>query len=240
MVLAFFEGKLMTKEKNPQEITITLSKERFINWCKLSLLGGVFVIAPISVIYFIFQWLFNQINSWITPITSVLERFLGFSPLFSDIVALALISAVCFFTGVIVKTRFGGFFHSKIEKVMSKVPGYVFVRDLLKQVLSGEGFSFTDKKAAIVEPYGKGNGKLVGFIMDKSEKLDLYSVFCPSAPNPTSGYTFTVSGDQIKIVEKTPSEEVLKIITLCGMGTAKLLEELILREEAEEETVEEK
>lgn len=166
----------------------------------------------------------------ITPITSMLEDFLGFSPLFSDIIALALISAVCFFTGVIVKTRFGGFFHSKVEKILTKIPGYVFVRDLFKQVLSGEGFSFTDKKPAVIEPYGKGNGMLIGFVMDSSTVLKLFSVFCPSAPNPTSGYTFTVPENLIKVIERTPSEEVLKIITLYGIGTASLLEELLLNE----------
>lgn len=212
------------------EITITISKERFINWCKLSLLGGVFVIAPISVIYFIFQWLFAKINGMITPITSTLERFFGLSPLFSDLIAVALISAVCFFTGVLVKTKFGGYFHSKVESILTKVPGYVFVRDLLKNILSGDGFSFADKKACVIKPYGEGNAILLGFVMDVSEKLKLFSVFSPSAPNPTSGYTFTVGEHLIDIIEETSAEDVLKIITLCGMGTAQVLEQIAEKE----------
>lgn len=210
--------------KKNKEITITLSKERFIEWLKLTLLGGVFIIAPVASVYYLFHWLFNTVRELVSPITGIIQEFFSFGAVFSDLVSISLIISSCFITGLVVKTSFGKFIHGKLDGILEKVPGYQFIRNLFKQLLTGEGLSFADKKPAIIEQYGKGNGLLVGFIMDYSELNDLYSVFCPSAPNPTSGYTFTVSASELTHIEKTSGEDVLKVITFCGMGTASIID----------------
>ncbi len=229
----------MTENKieKSKEITITLSKEKLMNWTRLTLLGGVFVIAPIACVYYLFASLFGLVKSLISPVTSVIIKLFGFGPLFADIASMLVIIASCFLTGALVKTRLGKYMHDKLDYILSKVPGYDFIRNLFKQVLTSEGFSFADKKPCIIEPYGKGNGKLIGFVMDYSVIYGFYSVFCPSAPNPTSGYTFTVCEGRIQMITETSSEDVLKVITFCGIGTASIIEQILIKENSKNESL---
>ncbi|WP_425263815.1 DUF502 domain-containing protein [Vibrio owensii] len=211
--------------------TIEVSSEKIAQWFKSICIGGVFVLAPIACIVVIFKWVFGIVNSMISPITQVFEQGLGFGPIFSDMVALALIFLACFFTGVFVRTQFGNHIYGRFDKVFAKVaPGYEMVKGILKQFLSDDSDNpLKNGKPCLIRPYGANiKTELTGFIVSYSEKLDKYSVFAPSAPNPTSGYVYHLPSDQVIVLDGVTAEEALKTIIGCGMGSSEMIEEVLV------------
>lgn len=210
--------------------TIEVSSEKIAQWFKSICIGGVFVLAPVACIVVIFKWLFGIVNSMISPITQVFENVFGLGPVFSDIVALALIFLACFFTGVFVRTQFGNHIYARFDKVFTKVaPGYEMVKGIFKQFLSDDQNNpLKNGKPCLIRPYGADiETELTGFIVSYNERLDKYSVFAPSAPNPTSGYVYHLPSSQVLHLEGVTAEEALKTIIGCGMGSSEMIDKAL-------------
>jgi len=79
------------------------------NFLITTLLGGVIVILPIVILFAVVSWLFNFVTSLIQPLTDVLIARSDFKELIADGIVIAIILCVCFFVGMVVRTRLGRF-----------------------------------------------------------------------------------------------------------------------------------
>ncbi|NJL76729.1 MAG: DUF502 domain-containing protein [Saprospiraceae bacterium] len=81
----------------------------------------------------------------------------------------------------------------------------------VKQVFGQKGSSFS--KVVILEAM---NTKMTGFVTSESS-AGIYTVFVPTAPNPTNGFVFHVERDKLIFVEHIKPEDALR--TVIGLGT---------------------
>lgn len=200
------------------------SKNKFYRFCKTSIIGGFVVVLPMSILIFIFKWLFSIISSYIAPISNnILHSTFGDSNGYNltvDIFVILMIILTCFLIGLFVKTKIGKWFYVYLEKnLFSKVPGYKMVRETIAQLLSQDQDS-PFASVALCQIFA--NETLVtAFVTDKHDN-GYFTVFVPTGPNPTSGNIYHLKPEYVHMLDST-TEETMRTIISCGAGSKALL-----------------
>ena len=105
------------------------------SFIKTSLIGGLVVILPVTILVTVFLWLYTLITAWIAPLSTFLRTYSEYNELIANFIAISLVIAACFFVGVLVRTRLGGFLFRFIEnRVLEVVPGYSMIKETVLQV----------------------------------------------------------------------------------------------------------
>ena len=190
---------------------------------KTTTLGGVIVVLPLAILFIVFSWLWQVITGAIAPITSIIigDRPTMLVNLLVNVIAVMVILGGCFGIGLAVRTAFGRVIQSTLEdRILKWLPGYKLVKDAVFALLGGGKSPFSH--VALVRLFD--NDTLVtGFITDEHEDGS-YSVFVPTAPNPTSGGVFHLRPEHVTILSQPP-DDVMRSIISCGAGSGKLLTE---------------
>ena len=154
------------------------------NFVKTSLLGGIAVILPITILILIFKWLFNFAVKIIHPLTQVVMAQSKFHKVAAEALVLGIILSACFILGAIVKTKIGQFVHGHFDNGLSRfVPGYSMVRAMVTQFFNRNKYPFSS--VALVQAF-ENDTLMTGFVIDRHPD-DIYTVFVPCGPNPTTG-----------------------------------------------------
>ena len=61
---------------------------------------------------------------------------------------------------------------------------------------------------------------MYGFIADEHENGN-YTIFVPTAPNPTNGFVFYLESHQVQLVDVKP-EDAIRMIIGIGTGASKM------------------
>ncbi|MGD9303588.1 MAG: hypothetical protein PVF79_04945, partial [Desulfobacterales bacterium] len=77
--------------------------DRLKTFIKTSIIGGLAVILPAVVLTLIFRWLYNWITDIIQPLTDLVIAKGQFQEIVADVLVIAIILAVCFLVGVVIK-----------------------------------------------------------------------------------------------------------------------------------------
>lgn len=196
--------------------------KRLRGFLKTSLLGGLVVILPATILVTVSLWLFGLITNWIKPLSDILRSYSEYNELIADFVAISLIIFVCFFVGVLVRTRLGGFLFRTIEnRILQLVPGYSMIKETVLQVFANRDKS-PFSSVALAQVYGNDTLATV-FITDKHADGS-FTVFMPTGPNPTSGLIFHLKGTYVHPV-KIPVQDAMRSIISCGAGTHRLMQQ---------------
>ncbi len=195
---------------------------KFKSFLKTSLLGGVVVILPIAILVSVTLWLFNLVSGLIEPLTHFLIKDSQLNKYAAEFIVITLIISACFFVGVLVRTRLGGYLYRLIERrILKLAPGYSMVKETVTQVFGSKSES-PFSSVALAQIFC--NDTLVTcFITDKHED-GTCTVFVPTGPNPTSGLIYHLDKKYVHPVD-IPVQEAMRSIISCGAGTAKLLQE---------------
>jgi uncharacterized membrane protein len=188
-------------------------------------LTGLAVVTPTSLTLFLIYWLVtmgDQMADWVisnfVPNTEV--------PMGIGIVATILI---IFGVGLFVSNYLGRKIYELYEKIFSSIPiaNHIFgiLKKVIDMILSPDGAVF--KKSVLVQFPRKGC-YMVGFlsaegsseILAKSED-DVFAVFIPTTPNPTSGVLVYFPMKDIQVLDMTV-EEAGKLIISGGILTPEL------------------
>lgn len=192
--------------------------ERFKFFFKTSLIGGIVVILPAVIFVFVFKWLFGWVTDIIQPLTNLILMRSHIKEIAADALALTIIVLGCFVIGVFVKTRFGKYVHENLEKRITKIaPGYGTIKEIVMQLI-GKKFPFSS--VALVRIFE--NDTLVTAFITDSHPDGSYTIFAPTAPNPTSGFIYHVKGEYVHHVD-IPVEEAMRSVITCGAGSKKLI-----------------
>jgi len=72
-------------------------------------------------------------------------------------------------------------------------------------------------EVVLIDPFNTGT-LMTGFVTDKTEMSEdgIYTVFVPTAPNPTNGNIYHVKYDAIRFLDIGPQDAMR---TIVGMGT---------------------
>ena len=71
-----------------------------------------------------------------------------------------------------------------------------------------------------MRPYGPEGSKMYGFVADEHQN-GMYTIFVPTAPNPTNGFVFYMEAKDVELVDVKP-EEAIRMIIGIGTGASKL------------------
>jgi uncharacterized membrane protein len=189
---------------------------------KTSLIGGIVVVLPVAILIFLFKWLFTLVTNIIQPLTNLIIKITVQSrlqELLADITALSVIIVSCFVIGVFVRTKVGTYIYHNIEnRILRAAPGYSLIKETVMSFLGGKKAPFS--KVALVEIFAQGT--LVSAFITDEHADGSYTVFVPTAPNPTSGYVVHVEGQYVHPVN-VPVEDAMRSIISCGAGSKRLI-----------------
>ncbi len=194
--------------------------DKLKSFLKTSLLGGVVVILPIAILVSVTLWLFNLISGLIEPLTRFLIKDSQLNEYIAEFVVISLILATCFFVGVLVRTRLGGFLYRIIEsRILKLAPGYSMIKETVIQVFGSKSES-PFSSVALAQIFCNET-QVTCFITDKHEN-GMYTLFVPTGPNPTSGLIYHLDEKYVHPID-IPVQDAMRSIISCGAGTAKLL-----------------
>jgi len=186
-----------------------------------TLIGGLLVLLPIGLFYLLIKFLLNQVSKVIRPIVDLIN-IEGVSNVYLlQIIAFLIVIAFCFFVGLFVRTRSGKQIYLYFEDTtLAKLPFYTTIKETVRQVFSSKGSSFSQVVLADVM-----NTKMTGFVTQEHEN-GYFTIFVPTAPNPTNGYIFHLKKDQLVFLD-IKAEDAMRTIIGVGTGSQILFEKSI-------------
>jgi uncharacterized membrane protein len=193
--------------------------DRLKNFLLTTLIGGITVILPIVIFLWVIKIIVQLVGAVIAPLSSLpIFESLDIPHIVIDLLAIAVIVFACFATGLFVRTRFGNAIYHYIEKHwLERLPIYSSIRDIVQQFTGKKRTAF--QQVVILSPYG-ANTKMTGFVTD--EDGDDFTVFVPTAPNPTNGFVFHMKRDQLTFID-VKTEEAMRTVVGMGAGSQSLI-----------------
>lgn len=195
------------------------------NFVRQSLMGGLLIVLPVTIIVIFFKWLYQTASGFISPLTTIFVD-IGFPKLLADVVVIGILVLFCFAIGNLVATRVGSWLWRNIEEMLIvRVPGYRSVREVTVQLLGKSSDSpFKRGEVALVRLYGKDVGVSVLALVTARHAHGAYTVFVPTGPNPTSGFIYVMDAELVTLRPDIRVEQLMKTVIACGAGSATLLQ----------------
>jgi len=192
---------------------------RMQKFFKTSLLGGIAVILPITILFLIFKWIFDFAIRIIQPLTNLVVARSHLQELAAGVIVLGIILSACFLVGAVVKTRMGRFIHEHIDTRLSKlIPGYSTIKLTVTQFFDRKSAPFSS--VALVRAFNDET-LMTAFITD-THPDGSYTVFVPCGPNPTTGYILHMKKECVHPVPVSV-EAALRSVISCGAGSQPIL-----------------
>lgn len=183
-----------------------------------TLIGGIVVLLPLVIFIFAIKLVLGFVNSILQPLSQLIGINSEMPGFIIDVIALIIVLIFCFIVGLGVRTRMGKEILNYIERdILDRLPAYRTIRDIVKQFSGGKQTPF--KTVVAVDVYNTGT-RMTGFITDQPDQ-GLYTVFVPTAPNPTNGFIFHVTRDQIEFLD-AKTEDAMRIVIGMGVGSSKI------------------
>ena len=204
--------------------------QRTKNFLKTTLLGGVIVILPITILIFAFRWLFGVVSRGIEPLTDLVVRTIPLlSNRYDELIA----------TLIVIFVILGGFPRWPVHPhptrsdalqqprrgLLSRAPGYKMVKETVNQFFGRKQSPFSS--VALVQIF-QNETMVTAFVTDRHGNGTV-SVFVPTGPNPTSGFIYHIPEKYVHPVD-VPIEDAMRSVISCGAGSEMLVKKL--REES--------
>ena len=185
-----------------------------------TILGGLLVILPIVIILWAFNMLIRFIVSNITPVTMIVDKFISVRYL-PEIISAIIIVIICFLVGLSVRTKLGNWIHINIEeKILTKIPGYNMVKGAINQLISTEKKTKPFSQVVLFKLFN--NEVLLTGVITDDEDEEYVTIFCATAPNPTSGFIYHVLRKDVFLVDISV-EDAMRTVFSGGSGSSMLL-----------------
>lgn len=174
---------------------------------------------PMIVFFLVVRWLYRALTGVIYPLTSFLVEKTALQQLLADILVIASILIICFLIGMFVKTQMGNLIFRGVENAtLRHAPGYSMIKETVLMFFGRSKSPFS--AVALVRPFSSET-MMTAFITDEHPDGS-FTVFIPTAPNPTSGNIYHLQGDRVHIVD-VPVDEALRTILSCGIGSTNMV-----------------
>jgi uncharacterized membrane protein len=203
--------------------------KKILRFIRDNFIAGIIVILPLTITAFIIRFFVISLNAiMLNPLTKGLKTY----PLYEDqrmfLAKTVVFIAVLFFivilglmTRVLVVRKFFAFFESILLKLPMVSKIYGALKEISNTLFGKRKSNF--KKVVLLE-YPRKGVYIVGFVTSESTEIfqnainepDLISVYCPTTPNPTSGY-FVLINRKEAIPLDISIEEALRVIISAGV-----------------------
>ncbi|WP_235297598.1 DUF502 domain-containing protein [Portibacter marinus] len=181
-------------------------------WLKTLVKGAIYSL-PFLILLFLVTLLFDLIFGLLSPLSAIIAPGSEKPHWIFHIISLSIIFGIFYLIGLSAKNRVSKYYFSLFEKeYLKRIPLYTTIRDLVQQFTGMKKMPFSD--VVLIDTFESGV-LMTGFVTEQVSD-DLYTVFVPTAPNPTNGNIYHVPASRITFVDATP-EEAMR--TIVGMGT---------------------
>lgn len=185
---------------------------RFVRFVKATVIGGVFVIAPIALLVYIIGQTFWMAYQVVLPLMQWLPVHSAYGISLAAGGVIGGLVAICFLAGLLAHTTIARWLVQQIETaILANLPGYSLVKSM------GEGMVGVDssgsRKAVLVR---FDDHQQIGFLMDSTSDGRLV-VFVPNVPSPWSGRLCVVSHDRVEVLSM-PIRVVIDRLQRLGLG----------------------
>lgn len=176
-------------------------------------IGGLVVVLPITLFIAVVRLIINFLTNIVEPVGELLQFSDDFAAWIVQLLSLAIVIFAFFLMGLLVRTELGNkFFINLEERWLMPLPLYGTIRETVRQFIGKDKMPFS--QVVLADVFGGGT-LVTGFITDELGN-DYYTIFIPTAPNPTNGFVFHVHRSKIKFLD-VRSEDALR--TVIGLGT---------------------
>ncbi len=189
-----------------------------------TMIAGLFIVIPIFITLWVAYWGISAMTDWAVQWYGVskFEHFPGWTVAIRICTILVIFVGI-FFVGQIAKITLGRNFIRWMQMILLKLPLLRIVYSTCEQigqtVKSSQGGLF--KEVALFE-YPKKGSYAIGFITNFNEEKfevnenleeEVYSIFMPTTPNPTSGFLIFVPKNECKVLKMSVSEAMTLIVS---------------------------
>ena len=193
---------------------------RVRNFFITTVIGGLAVVLPISLLVLIIRFIFNLTTGFLRPVKSLFNFPDNIGDWLIDLLALTGILILFFIIGLTVRTELGSKLFNRIDKQwLAQLPFYSIIRDTVQQFFGNKKMPFS--QVVLVDVFNNDT-LMTGFITEEIAN-DIYTVFVPTGPNPTNGFVFYCAPDQVVLLETKP-EEAIRMIIAIGTGASKMMD----------------
>jgi uncharacterized membrane protein len=189
-----------------------------VRFIKTTLLGGLFVVLPVVLLYLVALKAVQLAVKLSTPIAAVVPADL--SPVKSPLlIAVVLIVGASFLVGLALYSAPARRFGRRVEmQTLGRFPPYKFLKGMTGAMAGGsDGPGF--HPALLTQP----NGTRVFVLIIEEHGDDAATVFVPSAPTPTIGTVQIAERNRLQPLD-AKGGEVLQVLGNWGIGARGLLE----------------
>ena len=195
---------------------------RLRNFLFTTMIGGLVVVLPLAILFLLFRFLYRLIDSFLEPLAKFIGLSLQLNPTLIEILTFFATIILLFLIGLLIQTSIGNNLFSWFEREwLSRIPFYSTIRETVQQFTGNKKAPF--KQVVLVDAFGNGT-RMTGFVVDKHDDGG-YTVFVPTAPNPTNGFVFHLDPEQVKFVDVS-TEDAMRSIVGMGVGSNKIYKDL--------------
>lgn len=196
---------------------------------RAAFIAGIIVLAPLTVTLYVFRWLVKVVGGsyrdyffYFVPVELLRRRELV---LVWDVLATFIVLILVTMLGYLSRYVVARFFLAKAEQIMNRVPLISTVYGTVKQIVD----TFSMQRRAVFErvvlvPFPRTGVYAIGFLTSRARgeaqsrtAEDLWNVFIPTTPNPTSGFLIMVPSHDIIEMDMTIGEGMKVIISGGGV-----------------------
>mgnify|MGYP001199611003 FL=1 len=183
-----------------------------------TILGGLLVILPLTIVFILVRLVFRFTFNLIQPLTNLIDIHKDLNEFLASLIAFGVVIAFFFFVGLFIETQLGKRIWHQIESQwLGKLPMYNIIKETVQQFSGQKEMPF--RKVVLVDPFNTG-AKMTGFITDETDGI--YTVFVPTAPNPTNGFVFHMPANQVELLN-VETDKALRSIIAIGVGSQDVL-----------------
>ena len=187
-------------------------------------ISGALLLAPLFVTVLAFGKIIDIVGGTFGPVFFFyLPASLRDRPSLSivwDILATVIIMALVTALGYVSRYVFGKFFFSVAERLLLRVPGVSGVYTTVKQIVGTFGSQSRMLNQPVLVEYPRKGVWVVGFLTNRGPgepqaKVpgEVWSVFVPTSPNPTSGFLLFVPRAEVVELEMSAAAAMKLIIS---------------------------
>jgi len=192
------------------------SRRSFI---KTTVIGGLVVVVPLSLLVIIFSDLFFTLVDLSRPVADHFPFNQLVNTIIVSLLAVTAIFFICFIMGLVVRTSWGVAGKDWFERsLLNRLPMYSTIKNLTHRFVGEEGTQFAP---AEIDLHDSGC-TLLGAIV---EELDdgRFVVFVPVTPAATVGQVYLVPKNRVKRLNASLGATI-NSITEWGIGSKDLVE----------------
>lgn len=195
---------------------------KFIKQIRGNIVAGVLLLIPSVTTIYVFVKLFSLVDSILPNLFHSIFPFLPQTWMTG--VGLILLLIMSYFVGLAAKNYFGRMIIEAGNSIISSIPMlnrvYLGIQQIIDSI-SGNKKNLFDK--AVLIEYPKKDSYCIGFVtsdtsgeVQRKINRDLYSIFVPTTPNPTSGFLLFIPKSEVLLLDMNV-ETAVKTVMSAGM-----------------------